>query len=57
MTTPDLTEADALIMAAQCPIVRAAYASGDENLIAFAEKNHPAKRCDYVKQAHEKDAK
>jgi hypothetical protein len=51
MTTPEPTEAEALIMADQCPLIRAAYASGIESVIARVEKDHPPSRCDYVKQA------
>lgn len=51
MSEPELTEAEALIMAAECPVIRAAYASGDPEVIRRAEKDHPAKRCHYVKQA------
>jgi len=51
MTEPAMTEAEALIMAGQCPIIRAAYASEDAKVIARVEKDHPPDRCDYVKQA------
>ena len=55
MNEPVMTEAEALIMAEQCPIIRAAYASGDNTVIARVEKDHPPARCDYVKQAREKE--
>lgn len=51
MTTPELTQDDALVMAAQCPLIRAAYASEDATVIARVERDHPPSRCDYVKQA------
>lgn len=53
--TPELTEAEALIMAAECPLIRAAYASGDTEVIQRMEKDHPPKRCEYVKKASESD--
>lgn len=52
--TPELTEADALVMAAECPVIRAAYASGEEKVIKRAEKDHPPSRCIYVKNAAKK---
>lgn len=46
-----MTSEEALIMAAECPVIRAAYASEDAEVIKRIEAMHPPKRCDYVKQA------
>jgi hypothetical protein len=54
MNEPEMTAAEALIMAEQCPIIRAAYASGEAEVIARAEKDHPPSRCHYVKAGKEK---
>jgi hypothetical protein len=51
MTEPEMTPADALVMAEQCPLIRGAYASGDTEVIRRTEKDHPPSRCHYVKQA------
>lgn len=53
--TPELTEAEALVMAAECPLIRAAYALGDTEVIRRIERDHPPKRCEYVKQASESE--
>jgi hypothetical protein len=49
--TPELTVDEALVMAAECPVIRAAYASEDADVIKRIEAAHPAKRCHYVKEA------
>lgn len=49
--TPELTAEQAVIMAAECPVIRAAYATGDTSVITRAEAYHPASRCEYVKAA------
>ena len=51
MTEPELAQADALVMAAECPLIRAAYASEDPDVIRRTEAYHPPKRCEYVKRA------
>lgn len=51
MSEPELTESDALVMAADCPLIRAAYASEDPDVIKRTEAFHPPKRCEYVKRA------
>lgn len=48
---PELPEDEALIMAARCPIIRAAYESGNPKVIRRMENAHPPSRCRYVKEA------
>jgi hypothetical protein len=54
MTTPEMTDEDALIMAGQCPLIRGAYASGEAEVIRRTELDHPPSRCDYVKAHHKR---
>lgn len=54
--TPELTGEEARIMAAECPVIRAAYASGEEEVIKRMEAAHPPTRCEYVKQAEKAKA-
>jgi len=49
MSEPD--PADLLVQAQNCPVIKAAYASEDTDVIKRIEAMHPPKRCDYVKQA------
>lgn len=49
-----MTSADALVMAADCPVIRAAYASEDPEVIKRIEAMHPPRRCEYVKQEQER---
>lgn len=54
MTADQEAERDGLlIQAADCPIIRAAYASGDQSVIALTEAYHPPKRCAHVKAAQD----
>jgi hypothetical protein len=53
MSEPEMAEAEALIMAAECPLIRAAYATGDAEVIKRTEAAHPPSRCAYVKLAAE----
>ena len=53
----DMTDAEALIMAAECPVIRAAYATEDAEVIRRIEAMHPPKKCTHVKAAQEKARK
>lgn len=44
-------DAALLVQARACPIIRAAYATGDAAVIKRAEAMHPPSRCARVKQA------
>lgn len=43
-------EAGLLAQAEKCPLVRAAYATGDTEVIRRMEATHPPSRCSYAKQ-------
>lgn len=53
--TPEMTTADALLMAAECEVIRAAYATEDPEVIKRTEAMHPPKRCRHVKEAAAKE--
>ena len=46
---PPEDEAGLLAQAQRCPVIRAAYATGDPAVIARAEAVHPPSRCSYAK--------
>jgi hypothetical protein len=56
MSEPELAQDDALVMAAECPLIRAAYASEDAEVIRRTEAFHPPKRCEYVKRARQAES-
>jgi hypothetical protein len=49
--TPEPTDDELLAQAAACPVIRAAYATGDTEVIKRMEATHPPARCQYVKEA------
>lgn len=51
---PEPTDEELLAQAAECPLVRAAYATGDTEVIRRIEATHPPARCAYVQTAAEK---
>lgn len=53
----DAERAGLLVQATQCPLIRAAYATGNQAVIARTEEYHPPKHCTHVKAAEAAAAK
>ena len=51
---PESEEAGLLAQAAECPLIAAAYRTGDSKVIGYMEATHPPSRCAYVQTAAEK---
>jgi hypothetical protein len=54
MPEPEPTDDELLAQAAECPVIAAAYRTGDTEVIRRMEAAHPPSRCAYVKMAAEK---
>jgi hypothetical protein len=53
MAEPEATDDELLAQAAACPLIRSAYATGVDSVVAYIEKIHPPSRCQHVKVAAE----
>ena len=53
MPEPKATDDELLAQAAVCPLIRSAYATGVDSVVAYIEAIHPPSRCEHVKMAAE----